>query len=137
MSTGKLITDASQGKVVGAMKIPVGGLGDFSVSPKTLKDYLNSQVSIYQTDDPSIKIENGIIQDLTLIGDSSLEFNGVSGQYLFLRISGNYELAFNNLEYVNVNDWHRDITKKSIAVLIQWIDVLYIFGYDYEDDATV
>lgn len=132
MSSGKLINGVQLGRVIASMKIPVGGDGNTAITPAMLRNYVNSSSIIYETTNTSIVPENGLIQDLTLETSGVLSFNSQEAQLVFLRITGNNPLNYS--QFVNINDWQRDPAKKSFVVLLTWIGVQYIFGYDYEQD---
>ena len=101
MSLGKTIDSLPLAEtVIGGMLIPTGGFGDKAVTLDQLKAFVQASYVPYFTTSPSIKVGNGKLQRLTLMNSGKLTCDFSSGQYVFIKVRGQFDLDISDFKNI-------------------------------------
>lgn len=119
----------------GDMLIPTGGFGDKTITIDQLRSYVQSQYIPYDTTNPAILVSNGKLQKLTLTSSGKLTCDLASGQYVFLKIRGLYDLDltdFSNISpHPDSDPISRDIRYPNTALIFNFLGKKFIFLTNY------
>lgn len=119
--------------VEGGMLIPTGGFGDLAVTVEQLKTFVETNLSVYLTDNPTLQSKNGKLQKLTLKASGKLTSDIPSGGFISLKVSGDYNLDIS--DFINVNGFVRDKRFQNAILIFNYLGEKLLIGSNYIESA--
>lgn len=116
-------------QVEGEMKIPTGGFGDRVVTIDQLRTFMQTNIKVYLTNNPTLLSKNGRLQKLVLLSNGKLTTDIPTGGYISVKVDAGYDLDIS--EFINVNGFVRDKRFQCTILICNYLGEKLLMGSNY------